>query len=234
MRTLSIFAVAVLIFSLLQRPAHALSIGQVDDFEDGTTASWVVNLLGQGNPPSPPVNMPSGGPQGADDNFLLLTATGQNAAGGRLTAINIGQQWSGDYLAAGITGFTMDVINLGTTDLILHLLFEDPTAASPPANIALSPAFGLPAGTGWTQVHFAIDPASLTAQAGSATAALAGATAIRIFHAGTPFFPGEPIVGTLGVDNIRAVPEPDAWMIAALGLAFGVFALRARRNARSG
>jgi hypothetical protein len=43
-------------------------------------------------------------------------------------------QWAGDYLAAGIDGIAMDLRNLGTTDLTVRLLLEDPMGA-PPANL---------------------------------------------------------------------------------------------------
>src|SRR4051812_19699048 len=166
-----------------------VTIGQVDNFGDGTTQNWVINLLGMGSPPSPPTNVPTGGPAGAGDNYLRLTSTGiPDTAGSRLVGVNYNHQWNGNYIAAGITAITMDVNNLGTTDLYLHLLFADP-ADAPPANEAtsLAPVF-LPAGSGWRSVVFPIGPSFLIADTGTAVAALTGATEFRIFN-------GSPIIG---------------------------------------
>src|SRR5688572_2599860 len=109
--------------------ALAVTSGQIDTFENGTTENWVVNLLGMGSPPPEtlPVNVPSGGPAGVDDNYLLLTSLGGAGSGNRLSVINFMSQWAGDYVGSGIGGIRMHVNNLGTTELALRLLFADPT-----------------------------------------------------------------------------------------------------------
>ena len=63
--------------------ASGAVIGQVDNFEDGTTQGWVVGLLGAPSP-APPQNIPNGGPLGAGDNYLQLTSVGGSGAGNRL------------------------------------------------------------------------------------------------------------------------------------------------------
>jgi hypothetical protein len=220
--TAAIAAAATLVGPLA---ASALTIGQVDTFESGTTQGWVVSLLGNPNP-ALPANIPTGGPAGAGDHFLQLTAVGGGGPGSRLTVINA-SQWAGNYPAAGVTAIAMDVRNLGASDLALRLLFEDP-GFGPPNNTAVSTtAITLPAGGDWTHVVFPIAASDLSATLGSVDAALAGATAIRIFHSTTPSFPGAAIVAQLGVDNIRAVPEPGAAMMIALGI--GGLALGRRR-----
>jgi hypothetical protein len=82
--------VAMLIYPRLASP---VTLGQIDTFEDGTTQNWLVGLLGAPHP-APPVNVPTGGPAGVDDNYLLLSAIGGVGAGNRLTAINV-SQWGG-------------------------------------------------------------------------------------------------------------------------------------------
>ena len=63
---------------LFARPVSGMVIGQNDDFEDGTTMSWANGV------PGALVNINTGGPGGANDNFLQLTADA-SGQGGRLT-----------------------------------------------------------------------------------------------------------------------------------------------------
>ncbi len=221
----------LLVLMMCPGEVAAVTLGQFDDFEDGTTQNWLVSLLGAPHP-APPANVPGGGPAGVDDNYLQLTSIGGGGAGSRLTVINV-SQWAGDYLAAGVQGISMDLRNLSNADLSLRLAFND-AAAGPPANVAVSSApFSLAAGGGWTSAYFPIAPGDLTAILGDASLALSGATELRLFHGAATGFPGEPIVSQLGVDNIRAlsapVPEPSTGLLLGIGVAALVVALvRAR------
>lgn len=206
--------------------ASAVTLGQVDDFEDGTTQGWVVALQGA-NPPAAtlPTNIGTGGPAGANDNFLQLTSLGNYGPGGKLIAINV-SQWTGDYIAANVLGISASVINLGATDVSLRLYVADPNGG-PPTNAAISTqAIVLPSGSGWTNVVFGTSASDLTATLGSASAALADARDIRILHALTAVFPGENKTAQIGLDNLTAVPEPGTGLLLGLGLV----ALGARRT----
>jgi hypothetical protein len=77
---------------------------------------------------------------------------------------------------------------------------------------------------------FGVAAADLTALLGSAEAALAGATVLRIVHAPDAAFPGPSIVATLGVDNVEAVPEPGTAALLVLGL--GALGAGSRRRAQ--
>ncbi len=229
--------VALLWLVCLPSVSSALTIGLIDTFQDGTTQNWRINLLGDGAPPpaAVPVNIPNGGPAGAGDAFLQLTAVGGNSSGGRLTVLNPAQ-WAGDYLGLDIHHIAMDVINLGTTDLHLRLEFEDPTIG-PPENIAFSTdAIVVPAGAGWTHVVFPIAPQFLTAGLGSVETTLTQTTILRLYHSVLPNFPNpvfpiEAVVAQLGVDNIEAIaPEPATLLLFGAGLAaFGARRVRRRR-----
>jgi hypothetical protein len=198
--------------------ASAVMLGQTDTFENGTTQNWLVGLLGAPHP-APPQNISTGGPAGTDDNYMLLTAIGGSGPGSKLAVINLAQ-WAGDYLAEGISAISMDLKNLGTTDLSLRLLLADPMGG-PPTNLAFSTdPILLPAGSDWESVIFPIRLTDLTAGLGDATKALTNATELRIFHSPTATFPGPPVQTQLGVDNITAtsVPEPSTAIMSGLGM----------------
>ncbi len=204
----------------------AVTIGQTDDFEDGTTQGWVVGLLGAVHP-APPSNVSTGGPAGVDDNYLLLTSLGGQGAGSRLAVINFNSQWAGDYSAAGVNAIRMSLLNLGNSDLNIRLVLEDPTVG-PPENVAVTDSVFLAAGSGWVEGTFSLDASDLTGLLGDVTTLLANVTALRIIHNPDPTFPGPPIAAQLGVDNITAaqVPEPASVSLIAGGIA--LLAIRGR------
>lgn len=203
------FLPVALLASLLSAtagPARAVVPGQVDDFEDGTTQGWTASLLGSTHP-APPTNATGGGPGGSEDNYLLVTSFGGSGPGSRLVALNP-VQWAGDYHGQDIRIVRMRLRNLGTTDLQIRLLFEDPLVG-PPTNVALTAASQpLPAGGGWVTAEFPIAPSDLIAVSGTAEAALSSATVLRIFHGTAAVFPPDPIAGMLGIDMIEAIGDP--------------------------
>jgi hypothetical protein len=209
-----LFTIALII--ALSVPAAAVTIGQIDTFETGTTEGWVAGggPLGQ-NPPVPPFVESSGGPGGADDQFLVITSQGGMGPGSRLTAFNINGQWADNYLTNGIGGIAMDLRNLGQTELTIRLEFEDPFIGG---NFAVTnTGITLAPGSGWTHAVFPIDPSQFTALGGTVAGALANTAVLRILHA-TGATDAQPIAGVLGVDNIAAVPEPATGALIAGGL----------------
>ena len=208
--------------------SQAVTLGQVDDFEDGTVQGWHV---GSSSHPFPPTNIATGGPGGVDDNWLRLTAIGGSGAGSRLTVMNA-SQWTGDYVAAGVTSISMHLINLGSTDLHLRLQFENWDGFSPVDVAMSSSAVVVPAGSGWVSVVFPIAPSDLTLQFGNLTQAVTSTDFVRFFHSTSATFPGSPITAQLGVDNIRAVPEPGTLAACALGIGWLSRRRRSRPNSR--
>ena len=207
-------------------------LGQVDTFEDGSTAGWSAG----GPHPAPPANVATGGPAGADDNYLQLTAVGGSVPGGRLSAFN-SAQWAGDYLAAGITAIAMDLRNDGPDDVVLRLLLAGPFGPTGPENVAVTAdAATLPAGSGWVSVTFSLLPSDLEVLLGTAAGALTQASELRLFHNPDPFFGGPPqssppVVAVVGVDNVTAVPEPGSLLLLGVATAWG--AARRRRADRA-
>jgi hypothetical protein len=185
----------------------AFPLGNLDDFEDGTTENWVVGLLGVPHP-APPINIANGGPDGDGDNYLRLTSVGGAAAGSRLVIINVAQ-WAGDYSIPEDDPLALYVIqgwvnNFINNDLYLRVLLENPMGGAGPTDIAISEAVFVPAGSGWVPFVIPLAPDDLTVLLGSLDALLPNVTAIRLLHSQGGAFPGEPIVLEIGFDDLLA------------------------------
>jgi hypothetical protein len=208
-------ALAAVLAALCLNPAQAITLGHVDTFEGGSTQGW-----GSGANNGLPPTLASGGMQGADDHFLLVSASGVHGPGGKLVAL-AGDAWTGDFIAAGVNGLTMDLINLGSTDLSLRLYL----LGGPGQSALTLSAASLPAGSGWTHVVFDIAPAALV---GSVLPTLANVSGLRLYHGPDAIYPGTDIAALLGIDNVTAVPEPAATTLLLAGL----LALAWRRQPR--
>ncbi len=209
--------VAVLL-SILAWPlaAQAVLLGQVDDFEDGTTQSWAEGIVS----PNPPTNMATGGPSSVNDNFMHNESSGGNGAGSKMAVFNT-DQWTGDYNAAGVTSITADLINLGSTPLEVRMVIEQNSVRA-----VTSSSLVLPVGSGWQSMTFPIAPGDL-ATGLDQSLLLSNVTKLWFIHNPNPSFPPPGIEATLGVDNITATPEP----ASVLMLVLGAFLVKRRRLA---
>src|SRR5262249_42000565 len=106
------------ILALVFFPTRMFGIvqGHVDDFQDGTIDNWSDRHLDN------TVNIPNGGPRGAGDNYLQLTSGPGGSA--RMAMINTGS-WLNDFVAAGVTGLTMDLKNFGTSPLPIRIAIRE-------------------------------------------------------------------------------------------------------------
>jgi hypothetical protein len=183
-------------------------LGQVDDFQNGTTQGWG-NGFGAG---SAVTNQP-GGPGGPSDRYLRIISDGSSSQG-KLVVFNT-TQWTGDYTTAGVGSVSADVSNAGTTNLALRVWVEGPGGWF----VSTTPV-ALPAGSGWQQAAFPVTPATLTFVVGSGTgnvgATLSAVSKLRIYHSPTATAPGPFIVATLGLDNITAGPPPPSFDLTAM------------------
>ncbi len=180
-------------------------MGPFDDFEDGTVSGWMEGPAS----PNPPTNVPDGGPNGPGDNYLENRSSGGGFVPGSGLVMFNQAQWTGDYLAAGVTRIEAQMANLGQTDLFMRIAIEgQPLERYGSAVPELVPADGQ-----WRPVVFELSDAFLTRISGSGPLSdvLSGVTTLRILAASnSPAWTGDRVVATLGVDDILAAGDTTA------------------------
>lgn len=189
--------------------AHAtIVLGQIDDFEDGSLMNW-----GGG---ANPVNITTGGPAGAGDNYIQITADRPSGPASRLAMFN-DTQWSGDYITAGVTSIEMDVLNTSGQDVHMRLLSlfgggGDYTSLTP----AIVPDDGQ-----WHHIVLSLLPGDLVSVGGfDYNSTFSGLPRLMLRHDADPASgagQGDAIIGVVGFDNITATPEPATLGLLALG-----------------
>jgi hypothetical protein len=182
--------------------AAAVTLGQVDDFEDGLVAGW-----SEGAPsPTPPVNMSGGGPGGSSDSYLANTSSGGFGAGGRMAMFNT-EQWAGDYENAGVRGIQAYLANFGNAPIDMRIAIQGASGTQYGSTVAVT----LPADGAWRLVVFGLTDDDLAPIAGSAPLAevRASVSSLRFVAAAAgPAWVGDRVVASIGLDDIRATASP--------------------------
>jgi hypothetical protein len=183
--------------------------GQTDTFQDGTTDNWITGRS------SSPRNVNTGGPAGAGDAFIEMLSTGIGGPGSKAIIFNR-TQWAGNYNSAGITEIDMDLKNLGNTPLRMRLAFDQSSGG--PGYVTTN-AFALPTDGAWHHATFRINSTDLTPLEGppALNTLLSNVGEVRILSATSPSLDGDNIAATIGVDNVKAVPEPVSGLVALAG-----------------
>jgi len=202
--------VGILSIAVGAAPATAIVLGQVDDFQNGTLQNW---QGGSGSGSPAPINLPNGGPDGMYDRYLQIGALNSHLGTNNTT------QWTGNYTAAQVAKIRFMLNNTGGNPLELRLSIFGPGGTFTTTNeVVLAPAIG------WVVVDFLLDSGSLTQTAGFGTLGqtLANVNTVLLRHDPDPISgsgSGSPVTGQLGIDNIRALPEPGAWAQLGAGIA---------------
>ena len=207
-------ATVTLLLSFITTPASAIALGQVDDFQDGTTQNWT-----SGNPnPNPPVHVNDAGALGVGDDVLQITAHGGGSGpGSKLTAFNT-SQWLGDFIASGVTMIRFDANNVGANPVSLGFAINSGALLTVDTG-DISP------GSGWNTYEIPL----LAPEFGS-PASFSNVVDFRLRYLQNGLF----IDGTavqVHVDNIRAIPEPSSLLLASCLAALAGFR-RVRNVAR--
>lgn len=171
-----------------------------DDFEDGTTQGWING----GTSPNPPTNIPTGGPAGADDNFVEEVSSGVGMQGSRWIMFNNEPKWLGPYLG-NVSAITFDVKNAGNSDLNLRIAMQGTGTRIATTNAIVVPTTQ----TDWTNISIEIDPGDFTLISGGATIedVLSNVQELRILSNTVPDFVGEQIDAVGHIDNIFGSPS---------------------------
>ncbi len=198
MRELNIFLIGLLCAPAL---AMAITVGQVDDFQDGSLEDWRTGSRS----PNWPANVDNSGPGGSGDRAMIGTANGGLGSGGKFVIFNRAQ-WAGDYLAAGVNAVRLDLQNLSNADLTIRLAFRGSGG-----DWATTQAAVLGSDTdGFTTAVIPVRPEDLEdvdGGGGDVMATLGNVTEVRILHTATPAFIGDPINAQLAIDNITALSD---------------------------
>jgi len=178
-----------------------VTAGQIDNFEDATTQGWAEG----GISPNPPTNISSGGPAGANDNYLRNDSSGIIGAGGKMVMFNI-SRWSGNYTAQSIIALRMHV-RVTTNNLHLRVAMNGAGGGFGSKN-----AVTVNAGSGWTQIVLPIAASDLQSVSGNGAlagfdvaATLSSCTELRLLSNSVANWDGEIIAARLEVDNIEAL-----------------------------
>ena len=176
-----------------------MTLGQVDDFQHGTTQGWGSGVTN----PNPPVNVSDVGPAGAGDHSLQITSTGVIGPGSRFVAFNT-TQWSGDFTTAGVERITLDVNNVGAVALNMRVALEGAGG-----RFASTLPVPVSSGSGWQSIELSLLASDLSSAGGvDVNATLAAVTQLRLISAVAPAFEGDVIAAQGLIDNVAAGPEP--------------------------
>lgn len=202
--------------------ASAITVGQLDTFQDATTQNWVEGL-GGAIPPVPPAVVANAGPNGTGDFALRITGTGAVIGpGSKLVVNNIQPRWLGDYTAAGVNGIVLDVRNPNAFELNLRVGIDGP-AIGTTGGRWVSGAVVVPASSGWRTVTFSLLPADLLPgdlAATSASTTRANVAVLRVMHAPVATWSSVAAAGQMDLNDIEALPEPTLTISLLVGSLF--------------
>jgi hypothetical protein len=200
---------ALLLPAWMALPCGAITVGQIDNFQDATAQGW------QGaSGMFAPTTVADVGPAGGGDYALRVQTNGiAGGSGSRLVTFNE-DQWTGNWTAVGVTGIRLDVRNPGATDLYIRLGIAGPMEPGGfgSGDTYVTGALVVPADDAWHALSFDVTAPSFTPvrTGNDIAAALASVAHFRMLHSPTEQFNGATGAATMYLDNIRSVPESNA------------------------
>ena len=198
----TIQSIALSILVSISTDAAAVTLGQIDDFEDSTTQNWT-----EGGASSNPPTNEAGGPAGST-RYLSNVSSGAICCGGTKMTMFNDSQWSGDYISAGITEVhaMVRVDPSSASALSLRVGFREATQGGQLGFGSVAPVVVPNDGT-WYDVTFPIGPGDLAPYGGTGLTyeeTLSNVGQFRIYHSEEQSWQGQPIAATMGIDDISA------------------------------
>jgi hypothetical protein len=192
----------------------AISAGQRDDFQNGTTQGWQKG----GASGLQPTNIATGGPLGSGDNYMQVVSQGGGGPDSRMVVFN-DSQWSGDYVAEGIQQIELDMANFGALSLDIRLVINGGSIIGGGAGTCSATCYSsnmsvtVPADGQWRSYSFPLQTSGMVLANGSAgseplSTVLSSVIELRLAAGTVPNWTGISVVGTLGVDNVFASTVP--------------------------
>ncbi|MFG6685508.1 T9SS type A sorting domain-containing protein [Mariniflexile sp. HNIBRBA6329] len=167
--------------------------GQIDDFESGTVQSWAEGAQS----PNPPVNISTGGPNGANDNFLRNVSSGAGP-GSRMVMFNQ-NQWTGNFTGQSIIAIKFKA-KATTNSLNIRIAFDGAGG-----KICTTNAVTINSGSPWTEVTIPISSSNFSLIGGTnISQTLQNVNTMRILSSASPAWEGDAISATLDIDVIEA------------------------------
>ena len=130
--------------------SRGITLGQIDTFEANSASGWVAPHF---------VQILTGGPGGASDHYLM-SFPGGSGPNIQLTFDNR-IQWSGNYLAAGVTGIEMDLMT-SSRAMQVRVAFRNPAALDANNSYGTTAAFTLPPDSQWHHATFSLTADRMT------------------------------------------------------------------------
>ncbi len=188
----------------------AVASGQIPGFvEDFTTADHIFNVSG-----SQLTWEPSGGVGGPADGWLRVEQPFQFHLG----VASDNPAVTGDLLAAGVTGFSFWLSDIGNDDpLEIHIAFGQALGNMWQYTVGWDPP-----SNGWQQYTVGFNEANWTRVRGSGTFldALQSSERLLFRHDLAPYISNpDPIIGDFGLDRVEVLPEPATILLSLLGCA---------------
>jgi len=177
--------------------AFGVTLGQSDDFNDGTLQNWITGEIN----PNPPSNVADVGQGGVGDHVMHVLSNAEGGGPGAQPVVFNSTQWIGDYLVNGITAITLDINNLSAIPINPGIEIWGPGGSINTAN-----GTTVPAGSGWTSITINIEPGNLVG--GGVLATLADVEQIRFREIQGGAFVTPNAATSAYYDNVTAVPEP--------------------------
>ncbi len=175
------------------------TIGLINDFESGTTQGWSEGAQS----PNKPSNISTGGPAGADDNFLRNISSGVGQAGSKWLMFNTTNSWTGSWSSAGVSQVTLDVRNNSSSAITLRMALGINNNQNNNGSI-ISSGVEIDANSDWQNITFDVTASDFNNPT-TATSTLNNVGAFRILINTNASWIGQTIAASVDVDNITTV-----------------------------